>query len=196
MNHSEDGVHSPINRAARCAAGRFERLRERPDDQRLRDTDAQLAGQQLEQNEPLEPVERWPPRGHARVLFGRRCPAKRQQALLDPCGQRQIGTRPRIKAWQLIQHQRGGLGRIADNRVALVDHPGFQPGGREHPVANGSRRHDSFEATSGEKEHGPCSIGCRRRREGTAPSPRPSRWSTSSDRALRKDARMPARWTL
>ena len=61
-NQSAVGVHSPISRAAIVVGRQLRRLRQRADDQRLRHADAQLAGEQLEQDEALQPVERRPPR--------------------------------------------------------------------------------------------------------------------------------------
>ena len=51
--HSAVGVHSPISRAATVVGRQRGRLRQRAHDERLRHADAELAGQQLEQDEAL-----------------------------------------------------------------------------------------------------------------------------------------------
>ena len=104
---------------------RVRRLGQRADHERLRHADAQLAGEQLEQDEALQPVELAPPVGHARAA----APPDRGSAAAGSArratGQRAAASgSPGLGRRQLIEHQRRGLGAVADDRVALLEQPG------------------------------------------------------------------------
>ena len=148
------GGRRPLAHQARRDRGRRQPggLRQRADDERLRDADAQLARQDLQQHEPLQPIEPRPPAADARLL-GRRIEfAQRKNPVLDPRGQRRIvGVRDR----HLIEHERGRLGAVTDDRVAFVEQPFVEAGGRQRPVADRGRRNEPLQPAAGEEEHRP-----------------------------------------
>ena len=57
---------------------------------------------------------------------------ERDDALLEPLGQREISPRGR---WQLVEDQRRRFRAVAHDRIALLEQPGSRPGGRHRPVA-------------------------------------------------------------
>ena len=159
-------------------------LRQRADDQRLRDADAQFAGQDLEQHEALQAIEPRPPAADACLLRGRIEFAQRKDPLLDPRGRATCVRRGRDR--HLIEHERRGLGAVADDRIALVEQPLVEAGGRERPRPDCGGRNQPLQPAAGQEEHRPRRIRGAARSENTGPSPRPWRWSRSSDRSRRR----------
>ena len=107
-------------RAASVAARQLGGLGERADHERLRHADAQFAGDELEEDEPLEPVECRPPGRDALLLGGRIQPLERQDAILDPA-ERERSSEGRGR--QLIQDEGRGFRAVADDRVAFFEDP-------------------------------------------------------------------------
>ena len=113
----------PLAHDPRCqrSGWQLRRLGQSADDEGLRDADAQLASDELEEDEALQPIERAPPGGDALLL---RCgiqALERQDAVLDPARKRQIlgwGRR------QLVEDERRRLRAVADDGVALFEDPG------------------------------------------------------------------------
>ena len=136
-----DGCRRQLCRLTQCA-----------DDQGLRDADAQLAGDELEEDVALQSVERSPPRGHARLLRRRVQALEWQDAIFDPLRQRQVLGR---RGWQLIEDERGRFGAVADDGVTLVEDPRRKTGGRERPGVNGGVGQKPLQPPAGEKEHCP-----------------------------------------
>ena len=87
-NHSAVGVHHHGAVRLRSAA-RAARQRRRTDDERLGHLDAEFPGQQFEEDETLDPVERRAPLEHAPALFVGIRVAERKDAPLDPFRERQ-----------------------------------------------------------------------------------------------------------
>ena len=87
----------------------------------MRDADAELAGQQLVEEEPLGARQSEPP-GASPARAGRRVRLlQRQQPVLDPDRERQIRLRRARR--DRIERQRHELGEIAGGGVALVEQP-------------------------------------------------------------------------
>ena len=154
----------PLAHDPRCERrGRqLRRLGQRADDERLRDADAQLAGEELEEDEPLQPVERAPPGGDALLLRCRIQALERQDAVLDPARKRQIlgwGRR------QLVEDERRRLRAVADDRVALFEEPGRQPRGRERPAVDRRIGQQALQPPAGEEEDRPGRVRRRSRRK-------------------------------
>ena len=157
----------PLAHQARRNRGRRQpgSLRQRADDERLRDADAQFAGEDLEEHEPLQAIEPRPPAADECLLGGRIEFAKRKNPVLHPGGQRRIvGGRDR----HLIEHERRRLGAVTDDRIALVQQPFVEAGGRECPRPDCGRRNEPFEATAGQEEHRPRRVRLRAPSENTA----------------------------
>ena len=87
----------------------------------MRHADAELAGQQLVEEEPLGARQPEPPRGHHRALRGGVGLLQRQQPLLDPRRERQIRLRRARRHG--VERQRDELGEIAGRGVALAEQP-------------------------------------------------------------------------
>ena len=89
-NQSADGVHSPISRAAIVVAGKLGRLCDGAHHERLRNANAELPREQLEQHETLKSIEPPPPLGDTRLLQLWRQRLQRDDAILHPARQRKI----------------------------------------------------------------------------------------------------------
>ena len=139
------------------------RLRQGADDQCLRDAEAQLAGQEFEQDEALPPIEGEQPLGtresaawRDRVVSSGRIRSVTHAARLRSSAVPSTVDRPTPRT---IHHQRCGLGAVADDRVALLDHPALETCGGQRPVANRGAGNQSLQPAAGEKEHRPGGIG-------------------------------------
>ena len=138
--HSAVGVHSPISRAAMvvagssaaCASARTTSVCETP----TRSSPVRI----FSSMKRCERSSARHQRADARLLRRRLQTAQRQDALVHPLGQRQ---RPRGSDRDLIEHERGRLGAVADDRVALLEQPVSRPVAasvQSRIAADGTRR--------------------------------------------------------
>ena len=160
-NHSADGVQSPISRAATIGRLDAGRVGQRADDQRLRHADAELAGQQLVEEEALGARQRRATSRSpsSRCVAGSAFCSGRSRSSTH-VGERQIrlGRAGRHR----VERERDELGEVAGRRVALAQQPVGQPVTSCAHCAQPGRRHDALQAAAGEKEDRPRRVGGRR----------------------------------
>ena len=160
-NHSADGVQSPMSRAAIVVGSLPAASRQRADDERLRDADAELAGQQLVEEEALGRAA-----GRATSAMTRsRCAAGSafcsgsSRSSTHAASGRSASGGP---GGHGVERERDELGEIAGGGVALVEQPLRQSRRLLRPLPQPRRRHDALQPPAGEKEDRPRGVGRRR----------------------------------
>ncbi len=167
-------------RRQRCEVG------DRPYDERVRHADAELAGQQLVQEEQLAPLEARPPREHVRAPLVVVHRAERQDSALDPLRQRHpIDVRVNRLRWierqpstgspiisnpgsrverhdSSFEQERDGFSKVARRGIRLLDEPLRQPGQLQRPGVHRPRGDVPLEPAAGQEEERPGGV-CGRR---------------------------------
>ncbi len=130
--------------------------RQRPNHERLRDSDAHLAGQQLVEQVPLERRQRAPPVHDVLALRLGRLRTQALEPLLDPDVQRD-GALVTLRG-HAIEEQRERLGEIADRGVRLVEQPWRDARRVLRPLAQQLRRQQPQQSPARQEEDRPCGV--------------------------------------